>query len=477
MGDINRLASQAQEILGRDAVLQDEQSLQFYGRDWIKDFKPAPSLVVLPAAAEQVQAVVRLCKESGTPLVPSGGRTGLSGGATAAHGEVVISLERMRKIFEVNRIDRTLTCEAGVVLERIQAAASESGLYFPVDFSTRGSSQIGGNLATNAGGIRVIKYGNIRDWAVGLVAVTGNGDLVRLNGALFKNNTGYDLRHLLIGSEGTLGIITEATLRLVTPPKDTARVLCGLRSNDDILPLLAFCRDSLRDLSAFEFMERRAMQEVLHHRGLRDPLSKQHPAYILVECELNDQAAPQHLTETFGKAYEEGLIVDVVVSESRAQAQELMNLRDLISETLSSHYTLHKNDISVPVPAIPAFLHELHSAINEAYPGLRVVVFGHVGDGNLHVNVLKTSSIGDAEFWQQCRQADHTIFSLVQKHRGSISAEHGVGLLKREFLPYSRSEEEIEIMRGIKRAFDPAGILNPGKIFQAKHDESPPQKR
>jgi FAD/FMN-containing dehydrogenase len=214
-------------------------------------------------------------------------------------------------------------------------------------------------------------------------------------------------------------------------------------------------------------MERRALQEVIHHRSLRDPLSQAYPSYVLVEVELNWPGASEQLENTFGEAYEKGLITDVVVSESVAQAQELMNLRDLIGETLSSHYTLHKNDISVPVPSIPAFLHELHAAINEKYAALRAVVFGHVGDGNLHVNILKTSGISDADFWKACHEADHTVFSLVQRYGGSVSAEHGVGLLKRDFLGYSRPQYQIDLMRNIKRAFDPLGILNPGKIFAA----------
>ncbi len=465
MHDINMLERRLASFLKPSSVLTDAPSLEFYGRDWIKDFKAAPSLVVLPESTEEVQQIVALCNELRLALVPSGGRTGLSGGATATKGEVVLSMERMRKILSLNRVDRTISCQAGVVLEKIQSEAAGAGLYFPVDFSTRGSAQIGGNLATNAGGIRVIRYGNIRDWVVGLTVVSGKGELLSLNGSLFKNNTGYDLRHLMLGSEGTLGVITEVTLRLSTPPKDIARVLCGLASNDHILPLLAFCRDNLRDLSAFEFMERRALQEVLSHRGLRDPLSQQFAAYILVEVELNSPGSRDDLVAVFGEAYEKDLIKDVVVSESSAQAQELMSLRDLISETLSSHYTLHKNDISVPIPSIPAFLHDLHSLINETYPSMRVVVFGHVGDGNLHVNVLKAGDISDDEFWRGCHEADHKIFALVQKYSGSISAEHGVGLLKRDFLSYSRSEAEIEIMRGIKRAFDPLGIMNPGKIF------------
>jgi len=465
MNNSNILADQMRAFLAPESVLEDQASLEFYGRDWIKDFKPAPCLVVLPNNSEEVQQIVKLCNRERVSIVPSGGRTGLSGGATATNGEVIVSLERMRKIIQVDSVDRTIICEAGVVLERIQTQATQHGLYFPVDFSSRGSAQIGGALATNAGGIRVIRYGNIRDWVVGIKVITGNGELLEINGSLFKNNTGYDLRHLFVGSEGTLGIITEVTLKLTSPPNDITRVLCGLRSTEGILPLLAYCRNNLRDLSAFEFMERRALQEVLTHRGLRDPLAHQFPAYVLVECEINDSSASERLVAAFGEAYESELIQDVVVSESSAQALELMNLRDLISETLSDNYTIHKNDISVPVSMIPAFLHELHAIINTAYPALRVVVFGHVGDGNLHINVLKTDAISDHDFWSGCHEADHKIFSLVQRYRGSISAEHGVGLLKREFLHYSRTEAEIALMQGIKRVFDPNGVMNPGKIF------------
>jgi FAD/FMN-containing dehydrogenase len=465
MSDINQLAKELSDLLAPHLVLSDERSKEFYGRDWIKDFSPAPSLVVLPESAEQVKLVVTTCARHGVAIVPSGGRTGLSGGATATKGEVILSLERMRSVLEVNPIDRTIRCQAGAPLERIQTEAAQHDLYFPVDFSSRGSAQIGGNIATNAGGIRVIRYGNMREWVVGLKVVTGRGDILELNGSLWKNNTGYDLRSLFVGSEGTLGVIVEATLKLTSPPKDTTRVLCGLASNEAVLPLLTFCRSKLRELSAFEFIDASAFSEVIKHRQLRNPLSDLYAAYVLVEVELNSPDSAERVTEAFGDAYENGLIQDVVVSESSAQSQELMNIRDLISETLSMHYTLHKNDISVPVPAIPAFLSELHTSIGEAYAGFKVVVFGHVGDGNLHVNVLKPSNITDDEFWKSCHESDRTIFSTVKKFKGSISAEHGVGLLKRDFIHYSRTTEELEMMRGIKRVFDPLNIMNPGKVL------------
>ena len=452
-------------ILPENLILTDPNSLAFYGKDWLKDFTPSPSLVVLPETIEQVQAIVRLCNQHHISVVPSGGRTGLSGGATAVQGEIILSLERMRKIIEIDRTDRTVRCQAGVVLEQVQAAATNAGLYFPVDFSSRGTAQIGGNIATNAGGIRVIKYGNFRQSVLGLTVVTGSGEILNLNGSLFKNNSGYDLRNLFIGSEGTLGIIVEATLSLTTPPIDYVRVLCGLPGLESVLPLLTFCRDKIPNVSAFELMERFPYQEVIKRRGLRDPLESTHPAYVVMECEVASETGRQEIFERFGEAYEIGLLADVVVSESAAQAQEIMNIRDLISETLSQHYTLHKNDISVPVPAIPAFLHGLHQTIASTYPSFRVAVFGHVGDGNLHVNVLKSPEMSDADFWSACHDADHAIFKLVQSFHGSVSAEHGVGLLKRDFLSYTRSPAEIALMRGIKTVFDPQGIMNPGKIF------------
>jgi FAD/FMN-containing dehydrogenase len=467
MNTIEILKERLGQYLNPHQVLYDPDSLAFYGKDWLKDFTPHAALVLLPESPTQVQEIVKACRELGVAIVPSGGRTGLSGGATAIQGEVILSLERMRRIIDINRIDRTVKVEAGVALERLQQEAAAHNLYFPIDFSSRGSAHIGGNIATNAGGIRVIRYGNIRDWVVGLTVVTGAGEILELNGSLFKNNTGFDLRHLFIGSEGTLGIIVDATVRLTSPPRDTARVLCGIKSNEDILPLLSFCRDSLRELSAFEFMERNAYQEVICRRGLKDPLAASHAAYVIIEVELNSSNAHEQLIEICGAAYEKNLVEDIVVSETNAQAQELMSIRDLIGETLAQHYTLHKNDISVPVPSIPAFLRDLHESITRAYPTFSVVVFGHVGDGNLHVNVLKPQGISDADFWTSCHEADHVVFSLVQRYRGSISAEHGVGLLKRDFLHYTRSQAELTIMRSIKQAFDPDGIMNPGKILHS----------
>jgi FAD/FMN-containing dehydrogenase len=465
MSNLQQFLTELRNILPTHTISTEDSEKETFGRDWLRDFSPSPSVILTPENTEQIQAAVALCAKHSMSIVPSGGRTGLSGGAAATNGEVVISLQRMRHILGLNPVDRTIQCQAGVVVEQLQLHAKEHGLYFPVDFSSRGSAHVGGIIGTNAGGIRVIRYGNTREWVVGLKVVTAHGELLELNGSLFKNNTGYDLRSLFIGSEGTLGIIVEATLRLTTPPRDVIRMLCGLNAHEDILPFLTFVRSQSRDLSAFEFMERAAVEEVFKYRDIRDPLSAPFPTYVLAEIELHGEEQGEEALQLCADALEEGLIADAVVSNSTAQADELLGIRDFISETLSRNYSLHKNDISVPVAAIPAFLRELHDTVTTIYPDFKVVVFGHVGDGNLHVNVLKPHDMLDEVFYGKCHDADHAIFKLVSAYRGSISAEHGVGLLKRDFLHYSRSPLELSIMRGIKRTLDPDGIMNPGKIF------------
>ena len=461
------------EIIGESNVTQDPKQLQVYGQDWLRDYKPAPLAVARPGSATEVQSVVQLCIKHHIALVPSGGRTGLSGGATATAGELILSLERLNKILEIDSPARLVRCGAGVITQNLQEEVQKHGLYLTVDFASRGSSQIGGNIATNAGGIRVIRYGNIRDWVVGLVVVTGAGELITLNGSLIKNNTGYDLKQLFIGSEGTLGVIVEATLLLSTPPKEYVRALCALKSVDKILPVLEKAGASCPDLSAFEFIESVALEEVLTHCKLRRPFTGKHPYYLLLECESRASDGKVQLTECISAMLEAGnveevtLLEDAVMAESIAQSEELMALRDRVSETLSSHYTIHKNDLSVPVSSIPDFITKLHALLAVKYPDFRAAIFGHIGDGNLHVNILKNGTLSDQEFYQKCHQADREIFTLVKDFKGSISAEHGVGLLKRDFLNFSRSEQEIQLMHGIKLVFDPHGIMNPGKILQA----------
>jgi FAD/FMN-containing dehydrogenase len=452
-------------IIPTERILSDEQSLLTYGKDWLTDFKPQAALVLLPESALEVQNIIKLANQNKIAIVPSGGRTGLSGGATACNGEAVLSLERMNKILAVNRAERTLTCQAGVVTERVQLRAAEEGLYFPIDFASKGSSQIGGNIATNAGGIRVIRYGMLREWVIGLTVVTGSGELLQLNGSLIKNQSGYDLRQLMIGSEGTLGVIVEAIIGLTSPPQDSMRFLCALPSAQAALGLLEKTRDSFAMVNVFEYFDSTSLQKVTLHHKLPQPFPQSFVGYALVEVEGDSQSLATQVEELLSKAAEAGDVDDAIIGLSTKQAQDLLRYRELISETLSAMHTIHKNDISVPPSAIPAFLDAFALKLKETYPDFEAAIFGHIGDGNLHINILKPQSLTDSNFFACCHEADSLLFKIVKDFSGSISAEHGVGLLKRDFLHFCRTDAEIAIMKGIKAVFDPAGILNPGKIF------------
>jgi FAD/FMN-containing dehydrogenase len=296
-------------------------------------------------------------------------------------------------------------------------------------------------------------------------AVDGRGEILELGGALFKNNTGYDLKALLIGSEGTLAVITELTLKLVAPPGELLRALVGVEKLEQVLPLFEALRAHTPQLSVFEFFTGLALEKVLlRHPGCRYPLERRHPFYVVLEIEHVERTRELHEEFLLG-LLDKKAFPEIVVSQSSAQADEILTLRERIPETLTSMHVLHKNDVSVPVPAIPEFVTKLRERIAREYPGFETVIFGHIGDGNLHVNTLKPESLSREEFFSKCREADRSLFSLVRDYHGSISAEHGVGLLKKEFLNFSRSDAEIALMREIKKVFDPRGILNPGKIF------------
>jgi FAD/FMN-containing dehydrogenase len=415
---------------------------------------------VLPATIEEVQALVRLAADEHLAIVPSGGRTGLSGGAMATNGELVLALDRMNSLEDFNPVDRTVRCGAGVITEQLQQFAEQHELFYPVDFASSGSSQVGGNISTNAGGIKVIRHGMTRDWVAGLKVVTGTGELLDLNRGLLKNNAGYDLRQLVIGAEGTLGVVVEATMRLCRPPKELAVLVLGVPNMPAIMKVLAIYQGAI-DLSAFEFFSELALQKVIEHQDLQRPFATPTDYYALLEIESADMDTA---IELFEHCVESGWVLDGVVSASIAQADALWRLREDISETIS-RWTPYKNDISTLISRVPDLLSEVELVVNEHYPEFEIIWFGHIGDGNVHLNVLKPESLTMQEFQRQCAQVSQWVFEIVQKYEGSISAEHGVGLLKKDYLHYSRSELEIQIMRQIKLAFDPQGIMNPGKIF------------
>ncbi len=453
------------QIVGADKLLSDADSRAHYGRDWTKAHEPRPAVIVLPSSIEQVQAIVRLANEHGVALVPSGGRTGLSGGAVAANGEIVVAFDRMNKILSFDATDRQVVCQPGVVTEQLQNFAEEHQLFYPVDFASSGSSQIGGNVATNAGGIKVIKYGLTRDWVVGMKVVTGDGTLLDLNKGLIKNATGYDLRHLFIGSEGTLGLIVELTMKLATPPKDPTVLVLAVDAMESAMHVLQTFQSRL-PLMAFEFFSEKALRHVIAEKGLQRPCETVGDFYALIEFEnLTEQTMDQAM-EAFEFCVEQGWALDGTISQNSSQARDLWRLREDISETIS-RFTPYKNDISVKVSQVPAFLREVDAIVTQQYPDFEIIWFGHIGDGNVHLNILKPEGLDKAVFFKQCAEVSLDIFASVQRFGGSISAEHGVGLLKKPFLAYSRSAEEIAYMKAMKKLFDPRGIMNPGKIFDA----------
>ena len=443
-------------------LLTEPGDLEHYGRDWTRRWTPAPLAIALPAAAEEVQAIVQWANRHRIAVVPSGGRTGLSGGAVAAQGELVLSLERMNRVLGFDPVDRTLTVQPGISLQAVHEAAREHGLIYPVDFAARGSCSIGGNIATNAGGIRVIRYGNTREWIAGLKAVSGAGQWLDLNRGLIKNSSGYDFRHLLIGSEGTLGIVVEATLKLTDPPPPSQTMLLALPDMDALMQVFALFRARL-SLQAFEFFTDIAQKHVLAH-GAQRAIEGDYPYYVVTEFDAVDAAAMDAALAAFEYGMEQGWIVDGVIAQSEAQAAALWRLREGITESLASHRP-YKNDISVRIGAVPAFLHEMQALLTREYPAIEVVWFGHIGDGNLHINVLKPPSLDDAAFISQCEHVTKLLAQTLQRHGGSISAEHGIGLVKKAYLEGTRSAAEIALMRQVKQVFDPLGVLNPGKVF------------
>jgi FAD/FMN-containing dehydrogenase len=443
-------------------VRADPDSLLNYGRDWTRLYHPNPLAVVLPDRIEQVQQLVGYANQHRLALVPSGGRTGLSGAAVACRGELIVSLERMNRFLEFDPIDRSVTCEAGVVTEALQHFARDHGLYYPVDFASRGSSQIGGNIATNAGGIKVVRYGLTRDWVTGLKVITGRGDLLDLNRGLIKNASGYDLRHLFVGSEGTLGIIVEATLKLTRPPREPNVMVLGAPNLDSVMSLYHVFRNRL-DLSAFEFFSEPALRHVLK-KGLHRPFDDETPYYVLIEFENPEGLRTDEALMLFEHCAERGWLADGVISQSETQAKELWRLREDISESIAEHLP-YKNDLAVRISKVPAFLAETDALLARHYPDFEVLWYGHIGDGNLHVNILKPPTMDHRTFIDKCESVNDLLFGILQQYGGSISAEHGVGLTKKPYLHYTRDRTELGYLRDIKQVFDPNGIMNPGKIF------------
>ncbi|MCB0333458.1 MAG: FAD-binding oxidoreductase [Bdellovibrionales bacterium] len=454
-----------QDILPSERILTSPREVAPYSQDWTRDFSGDASVVLFPKTTEEVQAIVLRAREAKISLIPSGGRTGLCGGATATKREAIVSLEKMNTILSIEPTEQTVQCQAGVITQQLHDALAEHQLSFPIRLASQGSSQIGGNVSTNAGGIHVMKYGTTRQWVLGLTVVTGEGTILRTGKKLYKDQTGYDLRALFVGAEGTLGIITELTLAVTTLPHDFTRVLCAAESLTDLLSILRTTRSEIPDLSAFEFFSEEALSLVLQHHHHQRPFTQAFPYYGLIELEKETASALDELEPVLAPLLESGIMKDAVVSQSTQQANEFLELRELVGETLSSHYQPHKNDLSVPVAAVEEFITEANTFFQRDYPLFSPIYFGHLGDGNIHLNIPRPKELEASEFFTLAHKADEEIFQILTRLGGSISAEHGIGLLKKDYLHFSRSEEELAYMRALKGVFDPDNIMNPGKIF------------
>ncbi len=460
---VDNVAENLRQALSGLDISTDPEVLQSHGQDWTRFFVPAPMAVAFPRNVAEIQALVSYAAAEKISIVPSGGRTGLSAGAVAYQGELVISLDRMRRIVEFNAVDRSVTVEAGVVTASLQNFAREQGLYYPVSFASEGSSQIGGNVATNAGGIRVLRYGLTRDWISGLKVVTGTGEVLELNRGLVKNASGYDLRHLFIGSEGTLGLIAEVTVELADPPPPGKVLLLGLSDMAALMKVFELLNSRLK-LSAFEFLTDKAMRHVRAGHGLPAPMDSDCSLYVVSEFDCPGDDEESIALESFEYGLEQGWLIDGVISQSDKQNADLWRYREGISEAIT-RYRPYKNDLSVRVSQVPEFLSRMDELMAGLCPDFEVVWYGHIGDGNLHINLIGPADLPRAEFEHRCHEISEQTYALTEVMGGSISAEHGLGLLKRDWLHRVRSAGEIAVMRGLKRVLDPHGIMNPGKLL------------
>lgn len=457
------LRAQLKEIVGPAGFLEAEDIDVRNYRDWMGSRAIRPALLLRPASTQEVSEILKACHAAGQPVTPQGGMTGLVSAAAPLEGELALSLERMKKIQEVDRLTSSITAEAGVELQTVQEKADEQGMLFPLDLGARGSCTIGGNLSTNAGGNRVIRYGMTRSLTLGVEAVLADGTIINGLNRLRKNNTGYDLNQLFIGSEGTLGIITRAVLKLLPKPKSQVVALCGVQTFDQVAELLLHCQQHLSgNLTAFEVLWDNTYQLIANHiPEIQLPLEPEFPFYVLVEGMGSDPERDQELfVSTLNQALEKQLAKDCVIADSDKQVEGIWRVRDGAAEVMSGAGFMHAYDVSLAVGDMGYFGDEVVERLKARWPDAVIGLFGHVGDGNVHIII----NVGP-ETRQLHREIDEIIYRLISELNGSVSAEHGIGLMKKPFLEFSRSEEEIAMMKTVKRSLDPKGILSPGRIF------------
>ena len=466
-GFLDQLAS----IVGRNAVISEEADTEKYLIDQRRAYKGKTIAVVRPANTNEVSKIVALCAKNSTPIVPQGGNTGLCGGATPDEtgDSLVINLSRMNNIREIDARNYTITVDAGVILKNIQKAASKADRLFPLSLGAEGSCQIGGNLSTNAGGTGVLRYGTMRELVFGLECVMPNGEIWNGMTALRKDNTGYDLKHLFMGAEGTLGIITGAILKLFPKPKDIQTAFVAIRDTDAAIDLLTRARTGSDDrVTAFEWIARRGLDFTIKNvQNTRDPLGSKYSEYLLIELSSGhpDNDLRTTLEELLERAMEDGLIHNAALAENKSQAEDFWRLREAIPEAQMLEGPTIKHDISVPISNVPIFLSKAKTAVEKEIPGILVCAFGHIGDGNVHYNLTAPRHIGAKKFFDHTEIINRVVHDIAVSLGGSISAEHGIGVSKRQELNYYKNPQALEIMRSLKSAIDPLGIMNPGKVL------------
>jgi FAD/FMN-containing dehydrogenase len=465
------LIDRLRDVVGEAGLITDPARASSFLTDWRNAFTGRAAVVVRPASTEEVAGVVRLCREVGVAVVPQGGNTGLCGGSMpdASGRQVVLSLTRMRRIRAIDPVNQTITPEAGVVLSTVQEAAAAAGRLFPLSLGAEGSCTIGGNLATNAGGTAVLRYGTMRDLTLGLEVVLPDGRTWNGLRGLRKDNTGYDLKQMFIGAEGTLGIITAAVLKLFPAVRSRATAWVALPNPEAAIVLIgvvsALCGDRL---TGFEIMSRQSVEFVLTHQaGARDPFADAHPWYALVALSdtLPEGGLGELLEAALAEGFERDVVSDAVVASGSAQVATLWALREGISEAQNFEGPSLKHDITVPVSSIATFVGRADRALRAALPGIRIVAYGHIGDGNLHYNLSKPVGSANDEFRARADELARIVYDVTAALDGSISAEHGLGQSKRRLIADYKDAHELELMRGIKRHLDPDDVMNPGKVL------------
>jgi FAD/FMN-containing dehydrogenase len=455
-------------IVGEKNAITDPQAQAPYLIEMRDMFRGHTPMVLRPGSVAEVAAIVKLANDTATAIVPQGGNTGLVGGQTPQHGEIVLSLNRLDRIREVDPVSNTITCEAGVTLQRAREAAEGVDRLYPQLLPSEGTCTIGGNLSTNAGGTAALAHGIARSHALGIEVVLADGRVLNNLNKLKKDNTGYDLKNLFIGAEGTLGVITAAVLRLVPRPRSVETAFVGVASPEAALELLGLATErTAGGVTSFELMLRMGIDLVLKHSSAcRDPLPDVHPWYVLIELSSQARSGLRAvLEEILAEGLERGLVQDATIAESLDQGKMFWRIRELFGEVQRHEGGSIKHDVSVPVAAVPAFIAEATAAVVKLIPGARPLPFGHLGDGNIHYNVTQPVGADKGAYLGRWHEVNAVVFEVVARHGGSISAEHGIGVIKRDLLPQVKDPVAYDLMRTLKRTLDPKGILNPGKVL------------